>query len=150
MNNTEVVAFSPEDVGHPQLLDNPLVSVPEHCFGPLDVNEASHVFSDVRRQIRTGPDAVAELRAGPVQAWPDEIPALFKVAEGTKDRDVVAMRKKGLQWLSIASDERSRCCGHSFAQSRQRLSRLSHHSILSDAPGREVATWALLGRATSR
>jgi hypothetical protein len=53
MNNTEVVAFSSEDMGHPQLLDNPLVSTPQQPFRTLDVDQTSHVFGKVRGQVRT-------------------------------------------------------------------------------------------------
>lgn len=94
----------------------------------------SKVFGYVRGQICTGPDTVTELRAGPVQAWPDEVPALFKAAEGAQDRDIVAMREEGLQWLGVAPDKRSPSCGQSFAQSGQRLTSLSYRTIVSGLP----------------
>ena len=135
MNNAEVVAFSSENVGHSQLLDDFLVSATQQCLGSLNIDKTSEVFGNVREQICTGPDTVAGTRAGPVQAWPDEVPALFKAAEGAQDRDIVAMREEGLQWLGVALDERSPCCGQSFAQSGQRLTCLSHRSIVSGLPG---------------
>lgn len=38
MNNAEVVAFSSEDMGHPQLLDDFLVSAPQQCLGSLNID----------------------------------------------------------------------------------------------------------------
>ena len=61
MDNAERVALASEDMGHPQLLDDPLLPIPQESLSALDADETSHVVSDMRGHVFARPQAVAEL-----------------------------------------------------------------------------------------
>jgi hypothetical protein len=61
MDNAEVVAFPSDDVGHPQLLDDPVLSTAQQGLGPLEIDQTSQIVGDVRGQVLAGPHAVLEL-----------------------------------------------------------------------------------------
>jgi hypothetical protein len=102
MNDTNVVTFSAEDTSHPQLLDSPPLATPQECLGSLNVDQTSHVFSDVLRQGLQDQTPSRNCELAQSRRGPTRVPTLFKAAEGALDRDVIAMREKRLQWLSVA------------------------------------------------